>query len=224
VAVRKHAAPARAGRPRQSAESEAAKREKIVGAARHVFARTGVSKASMREIAHEAGISVGSIYRYFADADALYGAVLAQSLDELAVHVKAQVEDRAEARVGRSPSDTEADARYASVRNAANAVFTFYFARPDDAALGLYLHRGLRRAGLGHDTDAMLNAQLQTALMPLRQALKTHFALDEAGADRELFVWMASILGTVIFHHTGRAKSLGVSTEDAFAHLVARLG
>jgi TetR/AcrR family transcriptional regulator len=205
--------PARAGagRPRLSAADQAAKRESIVAAARHVFAQSGLSDTSMRAIAQQAGIAAGTIYRYFTDADALYAAVLARSLEELRAHSTALI------------LPTSESLACIDVTAHAQAIYQFYLVRPDDAALGLYLHRGLRRSGLGHETDAQLNAALQLALQPLRLALRRHFKLGEAEANRELFVWMAAILGLVIFHHTGRAKSLGIDTDAAFAHLVSRL-
>jgi AcrR family transcriptional regulator len=201
-------APSKVGRPKQSAGVQDAKRAAIVAAARTVFAQTGVSDASMRAIAAQAGIAAGTIYRYFANAEQLYGAVLVLSLADLKVAV---------ATPAMQPTPFE------EARSRAQGVFTFYSTRPDDAALGLYLHRGLRPSGLGKAEDRALNDQLADALTPLRSALQAAFKLDELDTQRELFIWMAAILGIVIFQHTGRAKSLGVEADSAFAGLMARL-
>src|SRR5262249_17646299 len=42
----------------------------------HVFSRAGFAGASMRDIAAEAGMSVGNVYQYFSGKDDLYLAVL----------------------------------------------------------------------------------------------------------------------------------------------------
>jgi AcrR family transcriptional regulator len=47
------------------------RRESILGAARHVIARKGRSKATMQAIADEAGIAKGTLYLYFRDRDDL---------------------------------------------------------------------------------------------------------------------------------------------------------
>lgn len=49
--------------------------ERILDAARTCFSRFGLRKTAMEDIAREAGLSRGTLYRYFSDKDALYGAV-----------------------------------------------------------------------------------------------------------------------------------------------------
>ena len=53
-----------------------ARRAQIVGAATKVFAEKGFSRATIREVAREAGVSEGTIYNYFEDKDALLLAIL----------------------------------------------------------------------------------------------------------------------------------------------------
>lgn len=50
--------------------------ESIAAAALTVFARKGYESATMAEIARAAGVSTGNIYRYFANKDALFYAVV----------------------------------------------------------------------------------------------------------------------------------------------------
>jgi AcrR family transcriptional regulator len=52
------------------------RREQIVGAATRVFAQKGFRRATIREVAREAGVSEGTIYNYFEDKDALLMAIL----------------------------------------------------------------------------------------------------------------------------------------------------
>jgi TetR/AcrR family transcriptional regulator of autoinduction and epiphytic fitness len=52
------------------------RREKIVDAARSIFARKGFARGIMDEIAKEAGIAKGTIYLYFGSKKEIYKAVL----------------------------------------------------------------------------------------------------------------------------------------------------
>ncbi len=53
-------------------QEKEAKRKVLLQAAIHVFSEKSLQKASLREIADAAGISHASIYRYFADKQALF--------------------------------------------------------------------------------------------------------------------------------------------------------
>ena len=57
--------------PRISAEREKATRQSILGAARDVFVAKGFHEATTHDVARAAGLSVGSIYTYFASKDEL---------------------------------------------------------------------------------------------------------------------------------------------------------
>ena len=52
-----------------------ARREDILGAAARLFARKGISGATMAEIANEAGLSAGAVYRYYSSKEDLLRAV-----------------------------------------------------------------------------------------------------------------------------------------------------
>lgn len=57
---------------RRSKEDSLKTRRRIVLAARHVFARRGVSRTSMEHIAKAAGVTRGAIYGHFRDKQALF--------------------------------------------------------------------------------------------------------------------------------------------------------
>jgi AcrR family transcriptional regulator len=50
--------------------------QRLIGAARHVFAARGVPATSMAQIADHAGVSTGNVYRYFASKDELVRAAV----------------------------------------------------------------------------------------------------------------------------------------------------
>jgi AcrR family transcriptional regulator len=52
----------------------------IVDAAAHELAQGGLERASMQAIAERAGTSIGNLYKYFPDKQALYAAVVPPSL------------------------------------------------------------------------------------------------------------------------------------------------
>jgi len=57
--------------------------ENILEAAVEIFGEKGYSSAGVSEIAAKANVSVGVIYKYYADKDALFGACIDYSLDLL---------------------------------------------------------------------------------------------------------------------------------------------
>jgi AcrR family transcriptional regulator len=57
-----------------------ARRTAILDAARHIFTKKGIASATMQEIASEAGLSAGAIYRYFPSKDDLLRAFYEQCL------------------------------------------------------------------------------------------------------------------------------------------------
>ena len=70
------------GRPK-SRPADAGTRAAILGAARRVFARSGVDGTSVREVADAAGVNNAMIYYHFRDKTGLYRAVLADSFTTL---------------------------------------------------------------------------------------------------------------------------------------------
>ncbi|MCA1972184.1 MAG: TetR/AcrR family transcriptional regulator, partial [Caenispirillum sp.] len=67
------------------------KRGLILDAARRVFEREGLEGASMRAIAREAGYAPGALYFHFDSKEAVYGALLQDSLERLAAAVERAV-------------------------------------------------------------------------------------------------------------------------------------
>src|SRR6218665_2766091 len=73
---------------RQAAMSDS-RRALVLEAARNVFAEKGVEGASIREIAKRAAYTPGAIYSYFDSKEAIYAALLAESLERLNQEVEA---------------------------------------------------------------------------------------------------------------------------------------
>jgi len=148
------------------------RRERLIDAARRVFAAQGFEKASMDDIAGAAGAGKPTLYRYFASKDALFEAVFVDALDAL--------DDRLSAAEGASGDPQEAlhgmvAALVPLFREHVAALRTFSdSATPVDrsrrrilrqrasvieARLSAVLARG-RRAGTFRHTDDALTARL----------------------------------------------------------------
>ncbi|QBS39368.1 TetR/AcrR family transcriptional regulator [Nocardia sp. CS682] len=68
-------------RPQQARSRET--RDHIVASAAQLFAERGIAETSTNHIAAQAGISIGSLYRYFADKNAIIEVLRAELLTEL---------------------------------------------------------------------------------------------------------------------------------------------
>jgi AcrR family transcriptional regulator len=66
-------------------------REKVLTAARAVFAEQGVD-AQMDDVARRADVGVGTVYRHFPTKDALLQALAEELFDELAAHAREMLE------------------------------------------------------------------------------------------------------------------------------------
>ena len=71
----------RPGRPRAEERIPEGSRARVLDAAAEVFARHGFARATIDEIAREAGLSKGSVYWNFDSKDELFGALLEEYID-----------------------------------------------------------------------------------------------------------------------------------------------
>ena len=189
------------------------RRALMLDAARSVFERLGIEGASIREIARQAGYTPGAIYSYFDNKEAIYGALLAESLERLNTAV-----DAAGANAS-SPADL--------LQAKASAWFGFYAVNPRDLDLGFYLVQGMQPRGLTSELNDQLNARLYDALRPCDQAMRA-MGLNAADALRENTALFAHGVGLLLLQHTGRIRLFGQDATLLFASyligLVERLG
>lgn len=159
----------------------AAKRGRILDAARALFAEGGLEGASLRAIAARAGYTPAALYFHFPSREAIYAELLRGSLARLAAAVA-----EGEGRDG--------------FRGAALALFDFYAAHPQDLALGFYLGGGgLGPRGLGAGLDPELNAALLAALEPLLRL----------GGRRRAAAAFAQAVGLLVLGETRRIRLFG---------------
>ncbi len=185
-----------------------ARRALVLDAARIVFSEAGIEGASIREIAKKAGYTPGAIYSYFESKEAIYAALLDESLMRLQAAV-------AEAKVFKSRPDKTLAAK-------AQAWFDFYAANPRDLDLGFYLVHGMRPRGLTSELDHELNDRLYDALSPCEEALRA-LGLDAALALQENTAFFAHGVGLLLMQHTGRIRMCRQSADALFKTYLAQL-
>lgn len=180
------------------------KRSLILDAARAVFEAEGLEGASLRSIAKAAGYTPAALYFHFPSKEAVYAALLADSLERLrAVTEAAAVGDPV-----------------AALRAAAMAFFTFYAENPGDLDLGFYLFRGgMKPHGLGRDFDGGLNEALAASLAPIGAAARK-LGADAAAAERLVAEFFAYAVGVLLLVHTRRIRMFG---QDARAMIERHL-
>jgi AcrR family transcriptional regulator len=176
----------------------------ILEGAWKVFTRDGLDGATMRAIALESGCTTGAIYPLFASKEAIYAALLAESLQRLFSHVRAAVE--------------QCDGSAARLRAGALAFVEYYRARADEVALGLYLWHGVRPQGLSRDLDSELNRRLGDTLALLQTHIDGVAKQKPGTARHEVAALFAFLIGALVVHQTGRLKTLG-STLDGIVEL-----
>lgn len=180
----------------------------VLDAARAVFEEHGIEGASIREIAKRAGYTPGAIYSYFDSKEAIYGALLAESLDRLNAAVNA--------------AQPQGDTPAALLKAKAIAWFGFYAANPRELDLGFYLVHGLAPRGLTSELNQRLNARLHDALVPCEQALLAMgFAAQDAA--RENTALFAHGVGLLLLQHTGRIRMFGQDAPALFDHYLEGL-
>ena len=195
---------------RQQAMNDS-RRALMLDAARSVFERLGIEGASIREIAKQAGYTPGAIYSYFENKEAIYGALLAESLKRLNAVVDA------------AGSGIDGAATPAALLEAkANAWFGFYAINPRDLDLGFYLVQGMQPRGLTSTLNDQLNDRLHDALKPCEVALRA-MGLNVKDALRENTSLFAHGVGLLLMQHTGRIRMFGQDATLLFEVYVAGL-
>ena len=177
-------------------------RQRILDAAREIFAENGLEGASLRAIAARAGYTPAALYFHFNSREASYAELLRASLTDLAAVIAAAA--------------TGPDA----FRSGALALFDFYATRPQELALGLYLSSGgPAPRGLGRAVDLELNALLLAALAPIRAAA----AVASTRAESLVAEVFAQAVGLLVLSETRRLRLFGLPARKLMKRLLERM-
>lgn len=182
-------------KPRWNEPVVAMKRDAILAAAREVFEAHGLDGASMRVIAARAGCTTGAVYPLFASKEHIYAALLEQSLAALHARVAA----------------AHARARVRPHEAAAKAFAAYYLERPYEVNLGLYAFHGLKRLGVGRESDRALNDALGATVRLLSPHAAKAKDAAPAAPDSAAMAMFAQLIGVLVLHLSGRL-TLGKSS------------
>ncbi len=179
------------------------KRERILEAAREVFAEHGLDRTTIRQIAGAAGYATGTLYLHFGSKEEIYGALLEASLDRLGT--------------------TVSEARSQGAKAQFMAFHQYYAFNAEELDLGLYLFQGTGRSGLTPQLDQSLNDKLRAIVETLAASLARDTGLAHPQAHRLTVATVSQIVGCLIMGGTGRLGMLGYSAEDLVADRLSEM-
>ena len=176
------------------------RRDLVLRAVRQAVAEGGVTSANVRDIAKRAGYTAGALYAYFPGKQALFEAVLADSLS------RAQAAALA-AKVAKGAPESAFAVR-------AQAWFAYFLAHPSEAHLLLHLlssdGRGLGRLGEG------LASQLMDSLEPVSQALQA-LGCRPPLLQRETMALLSMAVGVLLIHDPSKLSGTNALAVEALA-------
>ena len=193
---------------RRKAAVDGVKRDLIKAAAKSTFAKTGLERASVREIARLAGYTTGAIYFHYANKEELYADILSDSLDALLARV--------------SDAASNDDGPVAALDMAFRAMVGFYDENRSDLDLSLYLFGGSKPGGLTPALNRELNKKLLAVMAVFRQHL-ARSGVKETELTREVAGLFNEMIGLLIAAQTGRLKILKTDLATMLDHHTANL-
>lgn len=160
---------------------KAARRAKILEAARRLFAREGYHAATVPAIVAEAASSVGSFYFYFQDKEDVFAAVLEDFGVRLAEFLNAAI-------AAAAPRGT-----VAQMRAAVEGLTVFLAQNPEEARIVI-----VESSGLGGRLDAVRRGVIATHANGVQKALE---ALRPIGVDAAIAArcWVGAVYEAVYY-------------------------
>jgi AcrR family transcriptional regulator len=186
-----------------------AKRDHLLQAARDEFLDKGLEGATMRGIGLRAGCTTGAIYPLFDSKEAVYAALLEQSLSRLDAQVAEAVAAHQEAA--------------AQLEAGCHAFVDYYLAHPFEVNLGLYAFRGLKPQGVGKDTNKALNQALWTVLARLATPLAEVKSLTSDDARSWAALLFSQMIGALVLQLAGRLDFLQTDASALLHLMVSQL-
>ncbi len=184
------------------------RRAMVLDAARWVFTEQGINGINIRDIAKRAGYTPGAIYSYFDSKEAIYAALLEESLQRLQATVDA-------VRSAKLRPDESLLAK-------AVAWFGFYANSRRDLDLALYWMQGFGADGWGLERNRALSEHWQQVLQACEDAL-TAMTLSTEAAARENTALFAHGLGLLLLPHAGNVHMLQQDASSLFQDYLCNL-
>lgn len=178
------------------------RRAMVLDAAKAVFAKVGLERASMREIAKQAGYTPGALYAYFSGKQELLAALLDDMLRRLQDVVQSA-----------KPSKGRVDS---GILAKGQAWLAFFISQPREMELALSLLAGSGAQRVSPEISRALHIQLRKTLDPVGVAL---LALGATASQAELEVeaLLAQGLGLLLSQDSSRLQTAAQSPEALFS-------
>jgi AcrR family transcriptional regulator len=165
----------------------------VLAAAKEVFARLGLERASMREIAKQAGYTPGALYAYFASKQTLLAAVQEDLLKRLETVVQQVKLPKGQADQGLQQKG-------------------FFISQPRDLELTLYLLVGAGSREMPTEISRLLHQQLRQTLKPIESALIS-LGASPVHAEMEMEALLAHGMGLLLSQDPGRLQTTDQSPQ-----------
>jgi AcrR family transcriptional regulator len=186
-----------------------AKRVLLLNAARDEFVDKGLEGATMRGIALRAGCTTGAIYPLFESKEAIYAALLEQSLFVLDHHVADATLDIQEPKL--------------QVEAACRAFLDYYLLHRFEVNLGLYAFRGLKRQGVGKKADRLLNQALWKVLQRIAEPLAEARGLAAVDVRPMVALLFSQMIGALVLQIAGRLDFLDIDPRELLRLLLQQV-
>jgi AcrR family transcriptional regulator len=180
----------------------------VLTAAKEVFARVGLDRASMREIAKQAGYTPGALYAYFAGKQELLVAIQEDLLNRLET-VMQQV---------KSPKGPPGQV----LLQKGQAWLAFFISQPRDLELTFFLLAGVGAQGLPTDASQRLHRHVRQTLVPIQSALVS-LGATFLQAEVEMEALLAQGMGLLLSQDLSRLQAADQSPQALFGRYLQDL-
>ena len=154
--------------------------ERVLGAATRVLEREGYAQMTTNRVAAEAEVSIGSLYRYFADKDEIFETLRSRSSDR----VTGRLTDAMTRAAGKAPYD-----------GARHVVAALVDVLCEEAAVTRAL---INEVPLGAHTNTLPEIELRLAQFTRVVAMQRLPDIDEAELDARLYLAMGVALSSCL--------------------------
>ncbi len=190
----------------------------ILESARRSFERKGFLNTTLQDVAKEAEVSVGLIYRYFQSKEDIYASLALKG----AVELDHKIQSLLKTALGKKkiPADEV-------LYQIAQAFFDFYDPYGEYFDMLMYSYKGLKRVQIQANTLTTLMSVTLTSLDRIKDFIleaKSFKARDEDEALRVVFLLWGTLLGChKLFDNSGRGHLFAFGQEDFLRKMISQI-
>lgn len=188
----------------------------ILEAARRVFESKGFLNTTLQDVAKEAEISVGLIYRYFQSKEDMFASLALKGAEQFDI----QVDDI----MKRAKSGRKRISAAQALSEVADLFFSFYSPYGEYFDMLLYSYKGMKQVQIHGATVTKLMSVTLASLDKLKEFIQyspEFRAKDEDEALRVVFLLWGILLGChKLFDQSGRGHLFAFSQQDFVKQMI----